>query len=162
MADEVEQKAPEVFVDRGQLIKKNDRPLAVSKDTAFVNLPTNLDLKSPEGKALAFNALGQGDFEVSPKEPVTILATNWLIYPGEVPDKETGEMSDVNWLVLFAKDGTFIKTTSDIAASRIQDGMRMWKSEDWKEGIPLKVSVRYNKKTDRHYHDVRVDMSFYR
>src|SRR5258707_8312850 len=78
------------FVER-QTAKLNGA-LVVRQDTPLAECPTNLDLTTPRGKAIAFNCQSAGDQEISANAPTKILATNYLVYPASRIDDETGEV----------------------------------------------------------------------
>lgn len=135
--------------------------LHVNQDTLLADCPTNLDLSTPIGKALAFNALGESDYELTPEGPTRIEAVSYLVYPATMWNEETGEINEFSWIVLFDKLGKTVKTTSDVVKQRIIQVLSMYSPAEWKQGIKLLVVPRVSRKSKRVYHDVRIDMDAY-
>lgn len=141
--------------------EKPNGVLHVNQDALLVDCPTNLDLSTPIGKALAFNALGESDYEITPEGPTRIEAVSYLVYPATVWNEETGEINEFSWIVLFDKLGKTVKTTSDVVKQRIVQVLSMYSPAEWKQGIKLLVVPRVSRKSKRVYHDVRIDMDAY-
>lgn len=132
--------------------------LTITPETQLADCPTNLDLTTDRGKALAFNALGESDYAINAGEQVRIKATNYLVYPGESVDDETGEVSQYAWLVIFDASGKFVKTTSEVITQRLALALKMFSKSEWEAGIPLVIIPRQSRRTGRTYHDVRRDL----
>lgn len=135
--------------------------LHVNQDTVLANCPTNLDLSTPRGKALAFNALGESDYEISQAVPTRIDAVSYLVYPCTMWNEETGEISEFSWIVLFDKLGKIVKTTSDIVKQGIVQLLSMYSPAEWASGIKLMVEPRVSRKSKRIYHAIKIDMDAY-
>lgn len=144
--------------------RQSEKPngvMNVPPDTLLADCPTNLDLKSEIGRALAFNALGESDYEITNTTPTRIEAVSYLVYPCEVWDEETGEINQFCWIVLFDKLGKTVKTTSDVVKKGIVQLLSMYSPAEWQQGIKLLVEPRVSRKSKRVYHAVKIDMEAY-
>jgi hypothetical protein len=124
--------------------------------------PTNLDLTSPRGAAIAFNVSTAADYQLSAEAPTKIKATNYIAFPAEVTNQDTGEINQVTFVALIDKDGKFVKTTSEVVASRVASALSMYTKKHWTDGIPFVLSPKVNPKTKRTYHDIRIDLEEYK
>jgi hypothetical protein len=133
--------------------RRPTQPLTM--DTPITECPTSLDLQSARGRALAFAAGNPADYAFDGDKPVQITAFDWLIYPDETTDAETGEVRQFARVVLFDRLGRFFKTTSQFAPRRLQAAVQLFTPEDWRRGVTFIVSQRRGK-LGRTYHDIRV------
>jgi hypothetical protein len=117
--------------------------------------PTNLDPDTPRGRALLGAATQVPDYQLDQQGSAEIVATNWLIFPDEIPDEQTGEISPVVWCVLFDKDGRFFKTTSVFSRAAFRAFACLYRPADWAAGIRFKITSRMT--SNKHIaHDIRV------
>jgi hypothetical protein len=117
---------------------------------------TNLDLTTFAGKARFLNCLSPADINFDKNGRAEILATSYLIFPDEGTDPETGEVKQFTRTVLVSKEGATYRTTSESAPRRLKAALGLWSAEQWAEGIPFVITERRSHKTQRTYHDLRV------
>lgn len=121
--------------------------------------PTNIDLKTPLGKALAFAAGSAGDIEPDPRGQARILATHWIVFPDRRPDEETGEMQLFARTVFIDRQGRTLRTSAQSGPERMMQLLWLYDAADWAKGIPLIITARPSR---RHkggtWHDIRVDV----
>src|SRR5271156_398216 len=102
------------------VVQGHNGRLYPAADTPLSQCPTNLDLTTYNGKAMAMAAGNPSDLEFSQNGELKVLATHYLIFPEERPDPDTGEISQFARTVLFQADGRIFRTTAAHAPHRIQ------------------------------------------
>jgi hypothetical protein len=120
--------------------------------------PTNLDLSTRRGKALAIAAGNPSDLRFGPDKKIKIVVTHWLLFPDVVLDPETGELKPCTRTVLFDKNGQTYRTTSDFAPKRLEAALQLFEPGEWKVGIPFIITERESRQPGRTYHDMRVEL----
>jgi hypothetical protein len=133
-------------------------PMIPKAGTALANCPTNLDLTTKKGKALAIAAGNPSDLEPDKNGVLKIRATHYIIFPDVRMDEETGEMSEFCRTVFFTKEGDIFRTSAQHGPARLGALLSLYTPAEWIDGIPLLIRVRKSKR-DRFYHDIRVDTS---
>lgn len=123
--------------------------------TPLTECPTSLDLATQRGRALALAAGNPGDVEFDKSGIADITATDWLLYPDEGENPETGEVGVFIRLVLFDASGKTFRTTASHGPSRLKAALDLFDRADWVEGIPFRITRRLGKR-DRWYHDIRL------
>lgn len=128
-------------------------------DTPMSQCPTSLDLTTKRGKYLLMAAGNPGDLEFDKNGTLIVTAVDWLIFPEERVDPESGEVSTFARTVLFTADGDTFRTTSAHVPHRIAAACDLFTEEEWKAGIPFLVRERKSKQ-GRTYHDLRIHPDF--
>jgi hypothetical protein len=123
---------------------------------SLAECPTNLDLDTDEGKAMAFSAMSPGDLDIGNEGYVEFVATKFLIFPDTRLDEETGEVIEFSRTVFFGTDGQTYRTSGEMMPHRVKALCQLFSPERWKQGIKLRVSERRSRKTLRTYHDIRI------
>jgi hypothetical protein len=125
---------------------------------SLLDCPTNLDLTSTAGKALALAAGNPSDMEFDKNGVLEIVATHYLIFPEERVDPETGEVGTFARTVLFDQAGDIFRTSAAHAPHRIQSVLDLFGPEAWAKGIPFVIRERKGKRGFT-YHDIRIKVS---
>lgn len=118
-------------------------------------VPTNLDLRSPRGRALAMNATQVPDYQFDQGGQVIVKATNYIAYAAEYEDEETGELQTRKVSVLIDREGKIFKTTGVFAFNALRAAATLFSPAEWSAGIPFVISCRLTSNR-RIAHDVRV------
>lgn len=129
--------------------------MKLDMELPITQCPTNLDLSSATGRALAFAAGNPADYRLDDKGMCKIVAHKWLAYPDEAEDPETGEVRQFARIVLFDRDGRFFKTTSAWGLRRLKAAIELYDEMEWRLGVPFVISARLSK-LNRVYHDIRI------
>jgi hypothetical protein len=127
-----------------------------SKDLPLHQCPSNIDHTTYRGKQLLLAAGNPSDIVFDQHGTATIYATNYLIFPDEGVDPETGEIRTYARTCLFTKDGLVFRTTSAHAPHRIAAACDLFGPLEWAAGIPFLIRERRSHKTGRTYHDIRL------
>jgi hypothetical protein len=119
---------------------------------------TNLDLSTERGKALLINASNPADLVFDKDRQIRITAVNFLLFPDQVQDEDTGELREFTRTVLIDREGHTYQTTSMFAPRRMRAVLRLWSPERWAEGITFVITERQSRRPGRKYHDMRVEV----
>ncbi len=153
MSEELKE-STEIAVQNGQT-----NNMVPATGTPITRCPTNLNLSTNKGRALAVNGASPANYEVTADKPLHIVATHWLILPDGQVDEETGEVREFPRVVLYDAEGKTFRTTGIAAPAKIKLLSDMYDSDAWARGIPLLVTVLPSKKRKgAHWHDIRVDI----
>lgn len=117
---------------------------------------TNLDLKTHAGKSRLINAMSPSDLGFDEDGCCYFCAVQYVIYPDQSEDPETGEISRFTRTVLISADGRTFRTSSEGAPRKLKAALALWSPEDWAGGIPFVITERRSRKTGRTYHDLKV------
>lgn len=123
--------------------------------TPFAALPTNINLTTKHGRALAQAATQIADYQLDQQGRCMLRVTHWLLYPDIIENEQTGELDEVVWLVLFDKDGKTFKTTGYAGRQAIRAAAELFSAYEWAEGIPFIITSRLNS-NKRICHDIRI------
>lgn len=132
-----------------------DRLRRSGSDLPVTECPTNIDLRTAEGKALVMSAGNPSDYDFDNNREIRINAVHYLAFGERREDEETGELREFAVLVLFDRDGQFAKTTSAYALGRLKAALRLYSADDWSAGITWLIRERVSRRTKRTYHDIR-------
>lgn len=132
--------------------------LAPTPGCSIRECPTNLDLDSEQGKALAVAAGNPADIVIGEDGTCRIDAVAFIVFPDERADPDSGEVSVFARVVLFDKDGRTFRTTSAFAPSRLAAILDLYGPERWKTGIPIVIRERKSRTGMGSYHDMRVEV----
>lgn len=132
------------------------RSLAPSQDTPLMACPTNLNLNTARGKALAIAAGSPADIVPDQMGEAHITAVNWLIFPDRRADPETGKIGQFSRLVFFDAEGRTLHSTASHAPQVMRRMLDLYDDDDWKRGINIVVRARRNRANTATYHDFRV------
>ena len=119
---------------------------------------TNLDVTTPRGKAMLIAACNPADVVLGDQTSVRFVATNYIVYPDEALNWETGEIIQVGRMVLIDKDGRTFKSTSDFAPHSLKRILALYNEDEWRAGIPIIITSRKSRGGPGYYHDLRVEL----
>lgn len=125
-------------------------------NTPIAACPTSIDLSTPHGRARAINACSPADTKMPKDGEIKLVVTDYLIYPDQVSNRETGELIDCVRTVLFNRQGMTYKTTAPHAVEFVRRTLLMFGQDALKQGIPIIIRRRRGD-NDRDYHDLRID-----
>lgn len=125
---------------------------------SLADCPTNLDLNTHRGKALAIAASNPSDLEIHDECGIVDTFTNYLIFHDSQIDEDTGEVSEFPRTVLFTRGGLTYRTSSEHMPHKIAQICDLFGESGWRDGIKLRIMERRSRKTGRTYHDLRVEM----
>lgn len=124
---------------------------------AITQCPTNLDLDTNNGKALAIAASNPSDLEITDGRGLTAVFTHYLIFADQSVDEETGEVSEFPRTVLYTREGLTFRTSSEHMPHKIAQICDLFGEGGWGQGIRIRISERRSRKTGRTYHDLRIE-----
>jgi hypothetical protein len=132
--------------------------LIPGRDTDVWDWPTTLDLSTPKGRALIIHATNPADVEFEKSDTVRFRACDFVIYPDELPNPQTGEVTQGCRVVLINAEGKTFKTTSEFVAHKLAQVLQLYTVAEWRAGIPFIITRRPSK---RHpggsYHQLEVE-----
>lgn len=140
---------------RGEIVLVPNRSWVLDTSTPANMWPTNLDPDTPRGRSLIGAATQVADYQLDQQGRAEIVATHWLVFPGESMDEQTGEVDEVIWVALFDREGRFFKSTSLFARQAIRAAAALYKPHEWAAGIRFVVTSRLTS-NKRVAHDVRI------
>jgi len=130
--------------------------LVPARDLSLADCPTNLDLTTLSGKAMALACGNPSDLDFGDRGHVSICAHYWLIFPDVGVDPNTGEYHEFTRTCLIDEEGSVYRTTSSYAPGRLKAVLSLFSPVDWSKGIWFRIAERKSRKTGRTYHDIRV------
>lgn len=132
--------------------------LIPARDTDVWDWPTTLDLTTPRGRALVVHAGNPADVQFERDDRIRFVACDFLVYPDELINPQTGEVAQGCRVVMFDSHGRTFKTTSEYVAHRLAAVLQLYTVQEWRAGIPFVITRRPSK---RHpggsYHQLEVD-----
>lgn len=126
------------------------------RDVAITSCPTNIDTTTIVGKAMLLRAMSPAELEVEPGKPLRLVVYQWIVFPDQSVDEDSGEVSEFVRTVFFDGEGKTFRTSSEHTPRRVAALLELFSPAEWANGIPLMISVR-NGKRGRLYHDIQID-----
>lgn len=132
------------------------RSLVPELGTPITYCPSNLDMSTEEGRALAVNAVGSQDFFMDEEGKVSFLCKHYLVYQVERTDPETGQVSRYPRVVFWDDKNQTFATTSVVIPEALAAILSLYSDMDWQNGIPMCIITRKNRQSVGSHHELRI------
>lgn len=143
--------------DRTLTLRPNVGRLTPQYGTPLMECPTSLDLTTRHGESLAFSATSPGDLDLIlfTRGEVVIEACDYMCFPDERIDEETGEVSQFTRTVLYDVCGSLLRLSGKHIPHKIAALCDMYGWPRWEHPVKLRVKTRKGRR-GWDYHDIQI------
>lgn len=130
--------------------------LALAPDAPVSDWHHNYDLTTTDGKAGIINASNVPEWQPGDGGTYALDATNYVCYPDDYVDRQTGEIVNCTSLVLVGKDGRHVKFRNDWSLRRLHAMLALYTPAEWAAGIRIECYAAKSRRPSHTYGSFRV------